>query len=110
MPVQKYINRLERLHLLIRRKATGTVDELANKLALSRRQTLEYISEMRDMGAPIEFCTNRKTYYYTKEVRFTIGFTELPVSEMAALHGGSAVLTSVIYLNTTAFGQSLNFA
>ena len=90
MPLQKYIDRLERLHSLIRRKATGTVDELSEKMELSRRQTLEYIGEMREMGAPIQFCPYRKTYYYTKEVHFSVGFTELSGREMNAVNGGFA--------------------
>lgn len=89
MPLQKYIDRLERLHLLIRRKATGPVDELADKLALSRRQTLEYISDMKEMGAPIQFCKYRQTYYYTRDVKLTVGFSELTAGEAALTNGGS---------------------
>lgn len=95
MPLQKYLDRLERLHLLIKRKATGTVDELADKLDLSRRQTLEYISEMKDMGAPIQFCKYQQTYFYTREVKLTLGFTELNANESAAINGGSILLSGL---------------
>ena len=92
MPLQKYVERLERLHLLIKRKGTGPVDELAHKIELSRRQTLEYISEMKEMGAPIRYCKYRQTYYYTRDVKLTIGFSEpseLSDSDAAMLNGGS---------------------
>lgn len=88
MPLQKYLDRLERLHLLIKRKATGTVDELADKLELSRRQTLEYISEMKEMGAPIQFCKYQQTYVYTRNVTFTIGFTDMTTNEIIVSHVG----------------------
>lgn len=88
MPLQKYIDRLERLHLLIKRKSTGTVDELADKIGLSRRQTLEYISDMKELGAPIQFCKYRNTYFYTRNVNLSVGFSELSDAEAAGLMGG----------------------
>lgn len=94
MPLQKYVDRLERLHLLIKRRSTGTVDELAGKIELSRRQTLEYISDMKEMGAPICFCKYRRTYYYTRDVKLTVGFSDLSASDAATLNGGSFCATS----------------
>ena len=91
MPLQKYVDRLERLHLLIKRKGTGTVDELADKIQLSRRQTLEYISDMKEMGAPICYCKYRRTYYYTRDVKLTVGFSDLSPGDAAALSGGGFV-------------------
>ena len=88
MPLQKYIDRLERLHLLIKRKSTGSVDELADKLELSRRQTLEYVSDMKEMGAPIRYCKYQQTYYYTRDVKLTVGFSELTAGELTAIQGG----------------------
>ncbi len=89
MLLHKYLERMERMHLLIRRKSTGNVEELAEKLQLSRRQTLEYIHEMREMGAPIQFCTYQRTYYYAYEVAFQLaGFVELTSTEVMHTKGG----------------------
>lgn len=77
MDIYKYINRLERLHTLLKRKATGTPTQLAQKLKLSKRQTLEYIRELKECGIPITFCKQEKTYYYEEEVVFKFEFRTL---------------------------------
>ncbi|MDQ6477418.1 HTH domain-containing protein [Dyadobacter sp. LHD-138] len=77
MNLTKYLERFDRLHHMIRRKATGSPAELAEKLNLSERATFEYIRVMREMGAPIAFCPHRRTYYYEREVQFNMGFLEL---------------------------------
>jgi predicted DNA-binding transcriptional regulator YafY len=93
MNIYKYINRLERLHTLLKRKATGTPVELAQKLELSERQTLEYMRELKDIGIPIAFCKHQKTYYYEKEVVFNFEFRILNPDELQNLEGGRSLCT-----------------
>ena len=85
MNFQKYLERLERLHLLIRRKATGSPNELANKLGLSKRQTLEYVRELKDLDIPIAYCKHTKTYYYEKDVIFKFEFRTLSKEELSKI-------------------------
>jgi predicted DNA-binding transcriptional regulator YafY len=97
MNLKKYFDRFDRLHSMIRRKATGSPAELAAKLNLSERAVFEYIRIMREMGAPISFCHSRRTYYYEREVQFNMGFRELTNEEAkgvdaGSVHGGSNIL------------------
>lgn len=70
------ISTIDRLDQLIRMKATGAPDELANKLGVSRRTVFDIINTMKKMDAPIGFCKHRKTYYYQYECKLFIGFIE----------------------------------
>ena len=90
MNFQKYLERLERLHLLVRRKATGSPCELANKLGLSERQTLEYVRELKDLDIPIAYCKHQKTYYYERDVIFKFEFRTLSKDELRNVEGGGS--------------------
>lgn len=67
-----YLKKLMRMHDLIKRKATGTPDELARKLELSRATTFRYKSKLAMAGAPIKYCRNRESYYYEEEWEFDL--------------------------------------
>jgi biotin operon repressor len=62
---------VERLHCLIRRKATGTTEQLAEKLCVSDRTVERYIRELKDFGFPIDYCPQRGSYYYAADCEFT---------------------------------------
>ena len=91
MDIYKYFNRVQQLHTLLKRKGTGTPRELAKKLNLSERQTLEYVRELKDSSIPIAFCKHQKTYYYEKEVIFTFEFRTLSPDELQNLEGGRSL-------------------
>jgi hypothetical protein len=76
MSLLKYIERLKRMDDLIRRKATGCSNTFAEKLNISRSQLLQDIKELRELGAPIEFCPIRKSYIYTTECSLSLSFLE----------------------------------
>lgn len=76
MSLLKYIDRLKRMDDLIRRKATGCAHEFAEKLDISRSQLLQDLKELRELGAPIEFCPINKSYLYTKKCTLSIDFLE----------------------------------
>jgi HTH domain len=52
---------------LIRRKATGSADEFARKLGVSRRILMENLGDLKELGAPIEYDDCCKSYYYKGE-------------------------------------------
>jgi predicted DNA-binding transcriptional regulator YafY len=73
--MQKEIfHRITRIDNLIRMKATGTPGQLAERLGVSERSVYEYISLMKELGAPIKFDSYRESYYYDEEGSFTISF------------------------------------
>ncbi|MFA0962885.1 HTH domain-containing protein [Roseivirga sp. BDSF3-8] len=74
MSIQTYVNRLSRLDQLIRLRCTGTPQELADKLGLSKRMVYEYLNAMRDLGAPIAYSNIEKSYFYVGLGQFFIGY------------------------------------
>jgi hypothetical protein len=78
---------LQRIDNLIRTKATGSPDELADRLESYKRTTERLISDLRDKGFPVAYNKDRKTYYYTEEVkiRFEVIVNQEP---MFRIQGG----------------------
>ena len=73
MSLLKSIERIQQLNDLIRREATGTAIEFADKIGISRSMLMENIREMKELGAMIEYCPFRRSYYYTQEFKVIIG-------------------------------------
>lgn len=71
------LNRLERLDYLIRSRATGTPQELAERLEISERRLYDILNEMRDLGAPIKYSKTLRTYYYARKGKLSVRFNEL---------------------------------
>ena len=43
-----------------------TVRELAEKLEISVATVYRYLNDLKTQGAPIKYCRNRQSYYYTQ--------------------------------------------
>ena len=71
------IERIERIDKLIQKKATGTPQELSNKLGVCERMVFDYIKEMKKRGAPILFCKKIKSYIYTTSTYFECNFKKI---------------------------------
>ncbi|ANQ50920.1 HTH domain-containing protein [Flammeovirga sp. MY04] len=74
MKLQEQLLRIKRIDDLIRRKATGTPQELATKMDISDRTLRNLISMMKDMGAEIHYDQLRGSYTYTRPFYFFFGF------------------------------------
>lgn len=70
----KYLDRIERLHLLIKRKATGTPKALASRLEVSEASVYEYIKTLKEMGAPVVYDIYRKSYVYDKPCSLSLRY------------------------------------
>lgn len=73
MSLLKYIDRLKRMDDLIRRKATGTPEEFAIRLGLGKSVLMDELRELRELGADINYCRTRQSYYYEREFVLKIG-------------------------------------
>jgi len=71
MSVFKYFIRLQYIDFLIRKKATGNQGTFACKNRLSKRGLAKVLEDMREMGFPIKYDKNLRSYYYTKEGKMT---------------------------------------
>ncbi len=68
----KQLNQLERLHSLIQRKATGSPSSLAVRLAVSQRTAYNLIDALKSLGAEINYCRTRESYYYDGDFKSNI--------------------------------------
>lgn len=59
-----YQERIKRLYRLIKQERTGTRNDLAIKMHLSRRTITNYISELKSLGADIQYDKGRNTYFF----------------------------------------------
>ena len=74
MSLLKYIERLKRMDDLIRRKATGNAQEFAEKLGISQSQLFQDLKEMKELGAPVNYCQISRSYEYTRECGVILDF------------------------------------
>ena len=84
------LEKLDRLDNLIRRAATGTPEELAKRLGMSRSSLFELITFLKDvMRAPITYIRSRSSYVYEYIPRFYLGFERdrLGIAEMVDTYG-----------------------
>ena len=70
----KQLQRIDRLHNLIRLKATSSPKECAKKLNVSERQLYRLIDIMKALGAPIYYDLYTNSYCYEHEVKWSFGF------------------------------------
>ncbi len=68
----KEIEIINMLHRLILLENTGTPDELAEKLHLSRRQVYNFIDELKYIGAKVIYSRSKHTFFYTNDFRMDI--------------------------------------
>jgi predicted DNA-binding transcriptional regulator YafY len=59
------MQQLERVDCLIRRRATGKPAALAQRLSVSERTIFNLLEDLRDFGAPVRYCKDSQSYYYT---------------------------------------------
>ena len=67
---------IQRVDGLIKRKGTGTAEELAKRLGVSRSTVFEILNCMKAMGAEIEYNEAKQSYFYSVEKELAIGFVD----------------------------------
>jgi len=73
------IDRMNRIHSLIKREATGAASEFADRFNLKKRQLYYLLDEFKDYGADIRYSRIRNTYYYNNdfEIRVVISTNQI---------------------------------
>ena len=90
---------LDRLHKLILRKGTGAPSDLAYRLEVSERTVYNLINTLRDLGADIDYCNYRCSYYYKSEVVFAFMPGDRARSQVKGGHFFSFTTQYSAYLN-----------
>lgn len=60
--------KLERIDTLVRMRATGSPNKLAERLGISKSTLFEYLAFMKELGADIYYDTNVQSYCYKNKV------------------------------------------
>ena len=90
MKVFEYLDRISRMHRLVEHGSTGSPEELACRLGVSRTSLYELIDELRSRGAPIYYSKAAKTFYYSEpfDISITCSLRPLTVKEEKFYSGG----------------------
>lgn len=67
MALEDLIERVLTLDQLLKEGQTGNIDELSEKLKLSKRQTFKYLRAMANTGRNNAFDRELQSYIYLKE-------------------------------------------
>ena len=66
---------IERIDTLIRQRATGTPDDISEKLGVSRSTWFNYLRILKDqLCFPVDYDPDNQTYFYTVPGTFTCKF------------------------------------
>lgn len=90
----KFIEQIERIQYLdklIKKRSTGTPEELANRLGISRSQLYNIIGYLNDIGTEINYSRMRRTFYYEsggKDVEINFSIKVIAGDEVYKIHGG----------------------
>lgn len=77
-----------RLDGLIRRRQTGSPEELAMKLGVSRATVSRYLTEMKDRGFPIYYSLAKRSYCYQGKVSVRFEFDVIQTDLHNKVKGG----------------------
>jgi len=71
-----YFYRIHSIDQLIQGESTGDAQMLAASLGIARSTLFKYLNDMKELGAPIDYCRRRKTFYYRHKGFFMLHFPQ----------------------------------
>lgn len=85
MKLLEQIDRINRLHEMIKYRRTGTPRELAQRLNLSTSMIYKLMDELKLREAPIVYSRQLGTYYYSRsfQMKITIDFKTISEGDLA---------------------------
>lgn len=81
MDIFKTIERMNRLHVLIKEEKTGTPKYLAKQIGISRASLYRLIEEMKSYNAPIKYSRIKESFYYSKQFEFSLNYSLLVIED-----------------------------
>jgi len=102
MKVFEYLDRISMMHKLISRQKTGTPEEMARCLGVSRTSLYELIYELRSRGAPIAYSKSAKTFFYSRpyDIAVTCTLKPLTYDEAKENTGGINNFPKILFFRT----------
>ncbi|MCG8579937.1 MAG: HTH domain-containing protein [Bacteroidales bacterium] len=95
MKALRHLERLQLIYDIIEKGFTGSPDELASKLRISRRTLYENIEVIKEYGIEIDYCRTRKTFRILNDKSFKIVFeiVVLDKEQQRNINGGTVSLS-----------------
>lgn len=90
MKLLEQVERINRLHEMIKYRRTGTPQQLAKRLNLSTSMIYKLMEELKLKEVPIEYSRQLKTYYYSSQymMNISLDFRLLGDEEIRKCEGG----------------------
>lgn len=84
MKLLEQIERINRLHEMIKYRRTGTPQQLARRLNLSASMVYKLMDELKLREVPIEYSRQLGSYYYSRsfQMKISIDFRSLAEEEI----------------------------
>jgi len=103
MKAFEQLERLTRLSRLIKQEKTGTPEEFASCLHISRRRLFEHLDELRTMGVQIDYSKQRGTYYFSNGHEIELRYSLKIISKDSAkeIFGGKCKIFSSVLFSCT---------
>lgn len=102
MKVFEYLDRISMMHKLVLRQKTGTPEEFARQLGVSRTSLYELIDELRLRGVPIAYSKSAKTFFYRQpyDITITCSLRPLTYNEEKENSGGINIFSEILFFRT----------
>jgi biotin operon repressor len=101
MKVFEYLDRINRMQKLMEQQHTGTPNEFAGKLGVSRTSLYELIDELRSRGAPILYSKSARTFYYDGPFRISITCDLRPIDDDEEKnYSGGTYFSRILFFRT----------
>jgi biotin operon repressor len=102
MKVFEYLERISMMHKLVSRQVTGTPEEFAKQLGVSRTSLYELIDELRSRGVPIIYSKRSKTFFYSQpyDIAVTCSLRPLTYTEQKEKMGGTNISSKILFFRT----------
>jgi len=102
MKVFEYLDRISMMHKLVMRQRTGTPEEFARQLGVSRTSLYELIDELRSRGVPIAYSKSAKTFFYRQpyDIAVTCSLRPLTYNEQKENSGGINIFPKILFFRT----------
>ncbi len=92
MQIIKLLERIKKVHQLILEEKTGTPQEFADKLHISRSQLYNVLEILKEYDAPIKYSKKTNSFYYTKPFHLELKYSLITMldEEKREIFGGNS--------------------
>lgn len=94
MKAIEQLERIQQIIKLIKYEKTGTPEEFANHLHISKRRLYEHLDDFRAMGAQVNYSKQRNTYYFSNghELELNYSLKVISKEKVKEIFGGYSLI------------------